>query len=74
MQVTPSFLTSALDGAEVSFMPQPLFPTQKEYPLPIKQESTWLPSWSACFEEEINLFPLLKFATKTFQPAGELQY
>jgi hypothetical protein len=50
---------------------QPLFPTQKEYPLPIKKESTWLPSR---FEEEINPFPLLRFTTKTFQSAGESLY
>jgi hypothetical protein len=60
-------------GAEVNLTPQPLFPTQKEYPLHIELESMWVPSLSACFEE-INLFPLLRFATKTFQPAGESLY
>lgn len=37
-------------------------PHKKEYPLPNEHESTWVPSWSACFEER-NLFPLPRFAT-----------
>jgi hypothetical protein len=50
-------------GKEVSLTHQPLFLTQKEYLQPIEKEFTWIPSWSACFEERINLLPLLRFAT-----------
>jgi hypothetical protein len=50
-----SFLTSALDGGEVSVTPRPRFAPGKQPPVPIVQKAGWAPEpvWTQKLEEKL---------------------